>query len=162
MITKKDILRTFKYLDSPWVISLEKRDLDAIEVKFNEEIKSVQSHINSRIDSGTPPVRLEALFKENPERYSSNQRAFLQTFALPVSDEIRAMVYFVTMEDADIKELKMDYVSKKTFSLRVKLELNSGKQINFNSDSIWDAEVVRHFGVMLMNNKPIFTGYFSI
>lgn len=162
MITREDIIRTFTYLDSPWIVSLEKKDLDIIEDKLNKEVRSVQIHVNNRIDSSILPVRLEHIFKKNPENYLSNERAFLQTFALTVSDEIRAMVYFITMEDADIVELKMDYVSQKSFLLKVKLELKSGKKIDFSSDSIWDAEVVRHFGVMMMSGKPIFTGYFPI
>jgi hypothetical protein len=162
MINKNDIVRIFKYLDSPWSIPLEQRDLDAIELKLNEEVTNVEAHINDRIDVGTPPVKLEGLFKVDPGSYDSNQKAFIQTFALPVTDEIRAMVYFIAIENADIRDLKMNYTFKKAFSLKVNIELSSGKNINFNSNSIWDAEVVRHFGVMMMNNKPIFSGYFPI
>lgn len=160
MIKKEDIVRIFKYLDD-YGVPLESKDLDAITAKLNTEVEHVQSHINRRIDSGTPPVRLEPLFKDIA-MHTSDHKAFLQTFALPVSDEIRAMVYFITMENADIKELKMEYIRQTSFLLKIKLELESGKNIDFKSDNFWDAEIVRRLGVMMMNGKPLFTGYFSI
>jgi len=161
MITQADIKRIYSRLDSQGLIPLDLKDLAAIEVKLNQEIAQVASEINQRKNNGTP-VSLEALFKV--QEPSSKQQAFLETFAYPMSAVMRAMVYFLTHENADILDVDMHYTLKQNFSLCVVLsERNSpDKTYTFDSKSIWDAEIIRHFVLMQMNGQPIFAGYLPL
>lgn len=162
MIETEDILRNFEAFDSPWSTPLAQKDLKAIAAKLNQDLEDIQAHINQRIDDGTPPVRLEPLFKGEPKTHTSKQKAFLQTFTLSVSNEMIAMVYFIAIENAEIKALTVNYICKKSFALNIELALPSGKKISFRSDNIWDIEVIRRLGVMKMNDKPLFAGYFLL
>lgn len=161
MITKEDILRIYSRLDSQGLIPLDLKNIDAIEVKLNQELEQVESEINQR-QIKEIPVSLAALFKT--QEPTSKQQAFLETFAFPMSASMRAMVYFLTQENADIMGLDMHYTLKENFSLRVLLGLKDSpdQTCEFNSESIWDAEIIRHFALMQMNGQPIFAGYMPL
>jgi hypothetical protein len=46
--------------------------------------------------------------------------------------------------------------------LRVVLEHNvTGQQLEFSSNVVWDAEVLRHLGIMTMGKKPILHGFYA-
>jgi hypothetical protein len=84
-----------------------------------------------------------------------------QLFASPVSTEMRAMVYCV-LRGMEIKEIDFAYRHKTSVSLRVVLENNvTGQELKFASNVVWDAEVLRHLGIMTMGKKPILHGFYA-
>jgi hypothetical protein len=92
----------------------------------------------------------------NPTRLA----AFVQTFAMPMTNPIRAMVYLI-LGGARVVELQYAYSRSSTSDLHVTLETVSHDRLEFGSTELWDAEVLRHFGLAKLGDKPLVDGYFA-
>ncbi len=84
----------------------------------------------------------------------------VQAFASPMTAQIRAMVYCV-LDGAQIKAIRFEYRFKECAVLEVDVEYDSGKRVRFESDNLWDAEALRHFGLLKMGGAPIIDGYYA-
>ncbi len=88
-------------------------------------------------------------------------RAFLQALEETTSPEMLVMVWRIIHGD-DIKAVDMSYEENQSFRLRVQLEEQGGGQTSsYDSDKINDARVLRHLGIVEINDKPVFTGFFA-
>ncbi len=84
-------------------------------------------------------------------------RPLIELFPLAVSNEMRAMVYFV-LRGMDLKEIDFSYRLMDSVSLRVVL-LNdaSGQELVFSSEVVWDAVILRRIFIMTQGDKPIYS-----
>ena len=87
-------------------------------------------------------------------------KPLIQTFASPMTAPIRAMVYCV-LDGAQVKAIRFDYRFKARAHLEVDVEYDSGVAATFASDDVYDAEALRHFGLMKMGKAPIVDGYYA-
>ena len=73
------------------------------------------------------------------------------------------MVYCIAVLKSDILNLEMKYEEKKSFSFQVTIEHphNPKETISFDFDDIYTAVAIRSFGIMKIDDKPVFDGYFS-
>ncbi|MEZ4300085.1 MAG: hypothetical protein R3B70_34375 [Polyangiaceae bacterium] len=85
-------------------------------------------------------------------------RPLVQLFASPTSTTIRAMAYCV-LRGADIKSVSFEYKMYQLARLRVELSdlRDRSTVVDFETKEIWDAEVLRHFGMMRRGETPYFT-----
>jgi len=106
-------------------------------------------------------VDVKAIFQK--KELTSGERAFLDTFSLPLSPQFRIMVYCIAVLKSDILNLEMKYEEKKSFSFQVTIEHphNPKETISFDFDDIYTAVAIRSFGIMKIDDKPVFDGYFS-
>ena len=102
---------------------------------------------------------VKAIFQK--KEVSPGESAFLDTFSLPLSPQFRIMVYCIAVLKYDIFQLEMKYEEKKTFSFQVIIKHPQTKEvIRFDFDDIYTAVAIRGFGIMKIDDKPIFDGYF--
>jgi hypothetical protein len=87
-------------------------------------------------------------------------KPLVQAFASPMTAPIRAMIYCV-LDGAQVKAVQYEYVYRQVSRLRVSIEFDSGEKATFESDELWDAEALRHFGLMKMGEKPVIDGYYA-
>ena len=83
----------------------------------------------------------------------------VQTFASPMTAPIRAMVYCI-LDGAQVKAIRFDSASGRAH-LEVDVEYDSGEAATFTSDNLYDAEALRHFGLMKMGEAPVMDGYYA-
>jgi hypothetical protein len=107
-----------------------------------------------KLPPGTVDVLREML--DEPERMA----AFVQTFAIGMTPEIRAMVRCV-VRGAIISSLRYEYKAKQRSELHVTLQFGPNNDIPFSSTEHWDAEVLRHLGFAKIGGRPLIDGYFA-
>jgi hypothetical protein len=87
-------------------------------------------------------------------------KPLVQTFASPMTTPIRTMVYCV-LDSAQVKAIRFEYRFKALAHIEIDVEYDSGEEATFKSDNLWDAEVLRHFGLMKMGKAPVIDGYYA-
>ncbi len=62
----------------------------------------------------------------------------------------------------EIAAIDFSYRLKRTIALTVTLQNHiTGQALVFESDRVWDAEILRHLGSMTMGKKPILHGFYA-
>ena len=84
----------------------------------------------------------------------------IQTFACPMSMEMRAMV-FCLLDDAEIASLRYEYQALEYARLEVVVRYKGGNDYTFRSDNLWDTEVLQHLGFAKVNGRPFLDGYYA-
>jgi len=88
-------------------------------------------------------------------------KPLVQMFASPTSGTMRAMVYCV-LRGMEIVSIDFSYRAKRAVSLTVSVQHDvTGQEHTFTSDLVWDAEILRHLGIMMMGKKPILHGFYA-
>lgn len=88
-------------------------------------------------------------------------RAFIQAMGESNSAEMLIMVWRI-LQGMEIQHLEMKYVLSSEFSLAVTLRSPYGEpDETYHSDNIDDAALVRHFGVMKIDERPILDGFYA-
>ena len=86
--------------------------------------------------------------------------AFVQTFAMPMSSEIRAMVWCI-VRGASVVSLRYEYEARSRSELVVTIHVDPQKDVEFRSTDLWDAMILRHLGFAKIGQKPLIDGYFA-
>jgi hypothetical protein len=80
-------------------------------------------------------------------------KALVQTFASPMTAPIRAMAYCL-LDGAQLKAVRFDYRFKARAHLEIEIEYDPGEPVTFSSDDLWDAEALRHLGLVKRARHP--------
>lgn len=83
----------------------------------------------------------------------------VQSFASPMSNSIRSLVYLL-LRGGDLVALDFSYRERRKADLRATISFEA-REHEFSSDDLWDAEVLRHLGLMKMGDRPVIHGYFA-
>ena len=126
-------------------------DRDERLAAIGSDIREVQAELGKLPAS----ARVGALRLTAPE-----MKPFIQCFAVPMTNRIRAMVYCL-LDGAELVELQFAYKRKRSVRLHAVVELADGHMEPFESHDLWDAEVLRHFGLMKMGDRPVIHGYYA-
>lgn len=118
--------------------------------------------------------QIDAASAEYASRYSSAEnlweacrsspkpmQAFLQALAAGVSPLMLAMVARILLRDAWVMKVSFEFASRRAVALHVEIEDADGGRQSFDSSEVWDAEVLRHFGLMKVGDKPVIHGYYA-
>ena len=101
---------------------------------------------------------LLAACKAMPEK----MRAFLQNLGAGVTPPILAMVARIVLRDAEVLAVRFEFASRQdSLSLHVEIHDPECGAQNFDSTDIWDAQVLRHFGLLMVGHKPAIAGYYA-
>jgi hypothetical protein len=120
------------------------------------EMDELSTYLRDRQLSQTPDLLQEAATEP------TELRPLVQLFASPTSTTIRAMAYCV-LRGADIQSVSFEYRLEQVAKLRIELSHPHarGSTIEFESDNLWDAEVLRHVGMMKRGGRPVLHGYYA-
>jgi hypothetical protein len=135
-----------------WLLA-ESRDIRLEQI--GREIDETAQEIARRLP--LPGLDLLAEIRADPR----GLEPLIQLFASPTSTEMRAMVYCV-LRGMEISAIEFAYQIKSTVSLRVELEHNvTGEKLTFCSAVVWDAEILRHIGIMTIGKQPLLHGFYA-
>jgi hypothetical protein len=87
-------------------------------------------------------------------------KPLVQSFASPMSDAIRTMIYCV-LEGAQVMSIRFSYEFRRSVQLDIAVGFPGAEQVSFSSTNLWDVEAIRHFGLMKMGNAPVIDGYYA-
>ncbi|MBI4817408.1 MAG: hypothetical protein HY791_14195 [Deltaproteobacteria bacterium] len=147
-------LELFKEADVGFVFA----GVDAVECshRIERELAEVDSFYLERIGQALQPPLSHAVFEQ-----FDKLRPLIQTFAAPITTEMRAMVFCV-LDGARVSEIQFEYVFMQDLKLRVTLEYGEYGAIVFRSTDALDVEILRHFGIMKVSGLPVIDGYYSL
>jgi hypothetical protein len=147
----------FETADVGWVFdkSTSGEEPAATAARMLQEMALVDRVLASKIGALHPKPLVDAIFSD-----SARLRPLIQAFASPVTAEMRAMIYCV-LDGAEVVSIHLGYERKMRSGLRIVIEYESGLQAEFNSDDVWDFEVLRHFGTMKLWALPVVDGYYA-
>jgi hypothetical protein len=135
-----------------WLLT-ESRDERLRQIR--SEIDALSAELKSRL----APMSVDA-FQEMLNEQAS-LKPLVQMFASPTTTEMRAMVYCV-LRGMDIAEVEFAYKLKSSVRLSIVLDdPTTGQDLRFESTLIWDAEVLRHMGIMTLGKKPVLHGFYA-
>jgi len=124
-------------------------EAERLLARVDEAAQAYEERFGARVD-------LLAACRAKPEE----MRAFLQTLTAGVSAPFLAMVAGIVLRDARVAAVRFELVARASVSLSVELE-EGGERRLFESNDLWDAQVLRHFGLMKAGNKPVIDGYYA-
>jgi hypothetical protein len=124
-------------------------------------LADADAHLRATAGAGGPGIDEESLRAEF-ERSPHKARAFLQAVGETESPGMLAMVWRL-LQGMEVGEVEMKYTLQKQFMLRVKLlSPDDGRVESYASDDIDDATVFRHLGIMKMDGRPVFDGFYPV
>ena len=147
-----EVLALRNIFDRAGIAWIESADLDRIL----SDIRAVEAEHADRY--GLAPDLLGAC-RSNPVAMTS----FLQSFALPMTTTMRTMIVQL-LDGASVESVQYYYRRRQACSLVVQLSHPSrdfGEMDRFESASVWDVEVVRHFALMEVDGDPVLDGYYA-
>lgn len=135
-----------------WLLA---EDRDARLGQIATEIAQLSDELNRRL----APTKIDVLDEMMNEPVAL--KPLVQMFASPTSCTMRAMVYCV-LRGMEIVSIDFSYRMKQTVALAVSVHNDvTGQELTFVSDLVWDAEILRHMGIMVMGKKPVLHGFYA-
>lgn len=126
-----------------------------------ERLERIQEEFQRRIRDPVSfsPQTLEAEARRNPQKIN----AFLQAVGTSRSPAMLVMVWRI-LQGMTIKDVIMDYHEQQaSFRLAVTLARPEDAQTEeYESSVIYDAALVRHFGITMATGRPLFDGFFPM
>jgi hypothetical protein len=105
------------------------------------------------------PETLIAEYQRNPHKV----KGFLQIIGSVHTPDFLVMVWRI-LQGMNIGGLMVAYQSEKSFRMEVRLKspYEAAEDEVYHSEDIDDAVVLRHLGMMKMDNQPIFDGFYPL
>jgi hypothetical protein len=151
----EDLANIARLLEVSGIGWLLQEDRDVRLRQIAAEITELSSELSRRL----APAKIDLLGEmlKEPEAL----KPLVQMFASPTSCVMRAMVYCV-LRGMEISAIDFSYRLKRTVTLTVSVQNDvTGQELTFESDLVWDAEILRHLGIMAMGKKPILHGFYA-
>lgn len=150
--TKNKILEIIEKGNINWILKQEEQDV--LISKIFIEIKNLEFEIEQFISK-----KIDLCSEMSKEAISL--KPLIQMFALPTSKKMKAMAYCV-LRGMEIEKIEFSYVAKESIflSLTIKDVVNE-KSHKFESNIIWDLEILKHFGMVTLNKKPLLQGFYA-
>ena len=108
-------------------------------------------------DVSFTPEALMAEAAKNPHKV----RAFLQALVTTATPEMLVMVWCI-LQGRSIRQVEMKYREQLEFDLKVVLTGSKGGTDAYHSSNIVDVLLLHHFGISIINGKPLFADFFSL
>ncbi|MBI4580709.1 MAG: hypothetical protein HY718_13465 [Planctomycetes bacterium] len=132
---------------------------DKVLAGLRSAIDEVNRLAAERLGRSSPRIDVDSLVREQ-ERNPHKVRAFLQALGSTESPEMLLMVWRI-LEGRGIQSVHLEYRLQKTFSLHVCLQSVHGEpDEKYKSANVYDAVLLRHLGIMTMDNEPILDGFY--
>jgi hypothetical protein len=85
----------------------------------------------------------------------------VQSFSSPMSTEIRTAIYLL-LRGAELSALTYEYDRLARSRLYMRIATMDRRALEFESTELWDAEFLRHIGLMKMSGRPLVDGYYAL
>ncbi len=153
--------RLLRDYDLGWMIDMYSPRDRAVPDLLNK-LERLTDGFRSRFghDVSFSPETLRAEAERNPHK----ARAFLQALGTSGNQDMLLMVWRI-LQGMTIRDVKMDYREQESFSLIVTLARTSQEHDDleeYHTNDIKDAALLRHFGIMKVDSRPLFDGFFPL
>jgi len=115
----------------------------------------------ARLGASAPDLSERAVideFSRNPARV----RAFFQALGVSRTAEMLLMAWRI-MQGMEIKEVQLSYHWQQDFHVRVVLVSPHGEEdLPYESSDINDFAIFRHIGVLQIDDRPVFDGFYPL
>lgn len=134
---------------------------DAI-ANWRKLLQKAAEHYEQRY-AGTNRIRSisEAALLEEAKSNKHRATAFLQALGETTSPELLVMVWRILHGDT-IKRVELIHQHGQSFEFRTVLETDEGVEQEFVSSNIDDASLLRHLGILKVDNQPVFDGFYPL
>jgi len=88
-------------------------------------------------------------------------RPFVQTFAAAMTPNMRALAYLM-LRGARLVALRFEYRFQESSFLEARVDLGGPEPLVLSSEEFWDAEVLRHLGLLKVSGRPVMEGYYAL
>lgn len=151
----------FRQAGEEWLIDWYTTRSQALQ-HLRRLLEQADQRAAQRFGSHAPRLTAEALLQEQ-EANPHKVRALLQIMASVGSPDMLVMAWRI-MQGMNIDAMQMEYEQEKTFRLRIRLVSmdNAIQKEEYETTDIDDAVVLRHFGIMKMNDRPVFDGFYPL
>ncbi len=97
------------------------------------------------------------------EQHPFQVDAFLQALGVTRNPVMLVMVWRI-LQGATISSVTLQYENMQSFHLRVALTspYGEGEPEEYESRSVNDAGLLRHFGIMTVDGQPVFDGFYAL
>ena len=128
---------------------------------LRQVIATVHEQARQRFGENSPKLSEDALI-ENYRQHRTKVKGFLQVLSGTRTPDMLLMAWRI-IQGMEIKEVTVSYHRKQDFRLRVVLELPyGGSDEIYESTKIQDFALFRHIGIMEIDGKPVFDGFYAL
>ncbi len=147
-----------------WVLG--RGDADEVLAAYLKDLQAVGDDYRQRYGFQLDPLDVCA---SDPE----GMKAFVQSLVGPHSSAFRTLIFRLVRRPpgVEIESVTFDYANKSHAQFKVVLsdalstsaEGERSRTANtYESDSIWDVDLLRHVTAMTVRGKPVLVGYFPL
>lgn len=140
--------RIFRAAGAGWV--LEGRSTDDVL----NDIHDIEEEYRTRF--GKP---MEKPLLQRMQEQLEHFKPLVQALGAAMSAPIRTMI-FCLLDRGEVRRIEYHYEKKRQSALVVEIAYEN-QIAEFVSDQIWDAAVLRHFGLMRVSGLPYIDGYYA-
>jgi hypothetical protein len=124
-------------------------------------LAAVCDRAQQRLAGNAPDLRESAIVQEY-RRHPSQVRGFFQALGGTRTPDMLLMVWRI-IQGMEIKYVQLSYERQQLFRARVILESPYGEEdAPYESDRINDFALFRHIGIMEIDNRPVFDGFYPL
>ncbi len=143
-----------------WLIDLFAPPREALEF-LRQRLREVTERAQQRL-GGNAPDLTEAALVDLYNRYPTKVKGFFQVLGGTRTPDMLLMAWRI-IQGMEIKDIQMGYHRQDHFRIRVTLESPYGDADElYESDVIQDFALFRHVGIMEINGKPVFDGFYPL
>jgi hypothetical protein len=154
----QDLEQLIRACGEDWLIDSFSPKEKAV-ANLKEVLKAASSEANRR---GLPIRLSEQDLVSAYKAYAGQVDAFLQALGATREPAMLVMVWRI-IQGMTISQIRMEYENGKSFKLSVELTSPYGEPSEqYDSININDAALLRHLGIMTMDNKPLFDGFYAL
>ena len=124
-------------------------------------VASAHQKARERLGDNAPDLREDAILEEY-RRHPSQVRGFFQILGGTRTPDMLVMAWRI-IQGMTVKEVRLAYRRKRDFQLSVILESPDGQEDPpYESDKITDFALFRHIGIMEVDGRPVFDGFYPL
>jgi len=129
--------------------------------RIRKAISELDSLAKQRLGKNSPDLSENAIVEEYT-RNPTKIRAFFQALGSTHNPEMLLMVFRI-IRGMEIDNVQISYEKKKAFNMQVELLSPYGEPSeSYNSQNINDFALLRHFGILTIDEKPVLDGFYSL
>lgn len=161
--TEGQILRDlFDEFGMDWFISSLSSSPDELLDRFKEAADRYREKLDELGQNDQLSSLTVGNIQQVAEDHPDNAETFLQVFASSCSPEMLAMTWML-LHEVEVESVDLSYERRQIFDLSIELSVGrGGGRITFESDSVFDMAVLRHFGMVEADDRPLVSGIFPL
>jgi hypothetical protein len=159
-IERDPLEEVIRYSGEGWLIDSFAPGEEAL-THLKRSLAVADQRSQERLGANGPRLNEKAIIAEydrNPHRV----KTFIQVLGTTRSPDLLLMVWRI-MQGMEIEEVEVVYRRLEDFRMRIALVSPYGEPSEeYQSADINDAALLRHFGILKMNGRPVFDGFYPL